>query len=298
MKRKDLNALTEGALFGAIYAVILLMVRYLFTSTDSLIYYFLPLPLVIYTLRNKISYSIVLFFVVSAISFLFSDVYRSLFLLMPNYLIGLVMGIFKKKVKIPLLEYGVIFVLCFIASYLSIYAYSIMSGIDYFGSTLKEMSFIKNIFPNLTNDFFEKLILLIIPIVLVIDALMKTVMLVLLLILINKKLNLFEGNNSFKLVFHPLISLIYLFVTGLFILFLNLGLIRFTFFDRSIIIIFGSIFFVYSIYLMYQFVYFVAYVFQRRKRRGLGMIVSFISFFLFPISIIGGLIVNVLPKIY
>lgn len=298
MKRKELNSLTEGALFGAIYAVILLAVRYFMTSTDSLIYYFIPLPLVIYTLRNKISYSIILFFVISAVSFLFSDIYRTLLLLIPNYLIGLVMGIFKRKVKMPLLEYITIFILCFIASYLSIYAYTIMSGIDYFTSTMEELNFIKNIFPSISNDFFKRIILLIIPIILVIDALMKTVMLVLLLILINRKLNLFEGNKYFKLIFHPLVTIIYLFVTLLFVLSLSFGLDRFNYFDRSMIIVFGSMFFIYSIYLMYQFIYFTAFVFQSKRRRGLGILVSLISFILFPISIIGGLVVNLLPKIY
>ena len=67
---KKTNDLTLGAMFGAIYGVLLLLIRYLFPSTDSFIYYLIPLPIAIYTFWRGWRSGLVLLVVLILLGFL------------------------------------------------------------------------------------------------------------------------------------------------------------------------------------------------------------------------------------
>lgn len=195
---KNNKDLTIGAMFGAIYGILLFLVRYLLPSTDSIIYYFIPLPIAIYTYWRGFKNGFVLFAVISMLSFLITDPFRTLLLLMPNYLLGLIFGLLKGK-KIPC-TILITFVIATIINFLSIYAFELITGVSYLESTIIEMNFLKDFFSNVNGDFFSKIILISIIIVFTLDALVKTFLLNILLIFMLNRLNIFNKDNlKFKL---------------------------------------------------------------------------------------------------
>ena len=69
--KQSIKAITEGAIFTAIYGILAIISRYLLMGTDSLLYYFTPLPISLYIAKNKLSYSITVLFASILLSFLF-----------------------------------------------------------------------------------------------------------------------------------------------------------------------------------------------------------------------------------
>ena len=68
--KQSIKAITEGAIFTAIYGILAIISRYLLMGTDSLLYYFTPLPISLYIAKNKLSYSITVLFASILLSFL------------------------------------------------------------------------------------------------------------------------------------------------------------------------------------------------------------------------------------
>lgn len=285
MQKNDVRSLTEGAMFGALFAVVLVLIRFFLSSVDSLIYYILPLPLLIYTLKSKKSFAVILFFVMLALSFLIVDPYRALLLILPNLVIGLGYGLLRQKIKNNFLDYLVLFLLCVIANFLSIWAYQLIFGLSYFDTSLNDFAFLKNLFV-VDDVFLARLIAITIPIVFVIDALVKTVLLNIILILINNKLHLFPYEKGVKLYFRfylPLSFLLLLIPTVL------LTVLNFKNGSHTLIlIILYSLVGILSLYFLFQYVYVVSFYFNGTNRHWLGVFLSIIGFLLFPIGILLG----------
>ena len=91
---KSIRAITEGAIFTAAYALLALLGKYL--SSDSMLYYFTPLPIALYVARNKFTYSIAVFFASVLLSFLFVEPILALFIIMPNIIVGFIFGCLEK----------------------------------------------------------------------------------------------------------------------------------------------------------------------------------------------------------
>ena len=114
-----IKAITEGAIFTAFYALLALIGKYL--SVDSLIYYFTPLPIAIYVARNKITYSIAVFFASVLISFLFvADPILALFVIMPNIIVGFLFGALEKYSKLKIINYASVIVAALLASFITL----------------------------------------------------------------------------------------------------------------------------------------------------------------------------------
>ena len=109
-RSKTIKAITEGGVFTGIYALLAIISRYLLTGTDSLIYYFTPLIIAIYIIRNKTTYSIAVTIASIVLSFLFANPIVTLLVIMPNIVIGFIFGLLEKHSKIKLVNYLVTFI--------------------------------------------------------------------------------------------------------------------------------------------------------------------------------------------
>lgn len=282
---KNTKDLTIGAMFGAIYGVLLLFIRYLFPSTDSLIYYFIPLPLAIYTYWKGFKNGLILMAVCIALGFLICDPYRAALLLTPNFVIGYIFGILKNKPTIILLV--MTFITSLIANFLSIYAFEVISQVSYLEYMSLDFAFITDI-SNISADFISKLVALILPIVLIIDALMKTIILYLVFIILAKRLKLAINPFVIKITFNYWVSFAYTVVFALTIWYLSSGKFDAGGLWQWIGIVLLSCFFVYSFYLLYLGVLGLNYFYFQRSRYRL--VVTLLMVLLMPVGIILGIV--------
>ena len=195
MRQIKVKDITFGALICAIYAVMLLVGRLSALQFDSLVYYFVPLPIAIYTYLNDEKLGLITLIVSSIVSFLIQISWiDALVLSIPNLIIGYIFGIMIKRMshKITLL---IIFILSLAACFLSFISLKVTMGISFLDYSLKDMSFIQSWF-SLEDKSFIKVVFIIIPIVLILDSFMKTIMIYLTFMFVCRSLRI---ETSFRL---------------------------------------------------------------------------------------------------
>ena len=212
---KTIKAITEGGIFAAVYALLAIISRYLLTGTDSMLYYFTPLPMSIYVVRNKPTYSIAVLAASIALSFLFANPLVALMVIMPNIIVGFVLGLLEKFSKIKILNYLLIFILCYTVSLISIAAYEIINGINYWEDIVKLLNTITGYFDYTNESLIKSIVDIATSATILVDSIIKTAMLYLVLSIIIIRLKLVP-NYSIKiklpLKFSYKISLGYIFV--------------------------------------------------------------------------------------
>lgn len=291
---KTIKAITEGGIFAAVYALLAIISRYLLTGTDSMLYYFTPLPMSIYVVRNKPTYSIAVLAASIALSFLFANPLVALMVIMPNIIVGFVLGLLEKFSKIKILNYLLIFILCYTVSLISIAAYEIINGIDYWEDIVKLLNTITGYFDYTNESLIKSIVDIATSATILVDSIIKTAMLYLVLSIIIIRLKLVP-NYSIKiklpLKFSYKISLGYILV-------FTLLLITSWFYVSNAIVLFEilmsillTIIFIYSIYLTYQTIFFIQFRFKNIKK-GLFILIIIFSIILLPISTMLGLILN------
>ena len=291
---KTIKAITEGGIFAAVYALLAIISRYLLTGTDSMLYYFTPLPMSIYVVRNKPTYSIAVLAASIALSFLFANPLVALMVIMPNIIVGFVLGLLEKFSKIKILNYLLIFILCYTVSLISIAAYEIINGINYWEDIVKLLNTITGYFDYTNESLIKSIVDIATSATILVDSIIKTAMLYLVLSIIIIRLKLVP-NYSIKiklpLKFSYKISLGYIFV-------FTLLLITSWFYVSNAIVLFEilmsillTIIFIYSIYLTYQTIFFIQFRFKNIKK-GLFILIIIFSIILLPISTMLGLILN------
>ena len=277
-------------MFAAIYGVIFLLIRYLFSSTDSIIYYFLPLPIAIYTYWKKSRDGLMVLLVTLILSFLTLDIYRVLLLILPNLLIGYVMGLLQIYFRKNVVIIFIVFILALLADYLSIYAFEVVTGVDYLESLLLEFSFAV-----MNKDLLANILLIALPIVLVLDSLIKVLLLEILFVLLTKRLNI-ENNFSFNfpLVFKPLFSLIAVLLNLIAVLILaSNGYEKFFLLKLSLIIIL-SLSAILALYMIMSFLIFVINYYFANKKKLLRLLIIVLGIIFFPITYLASLIFNLI----
>lgn len=292
--KRTVHLIVEGAIYVAIYGLIAILTRYLLTSSDSMIYYFLPLPMAIYSAKTHIGYSITCLLASIALSFLFANYLFVLILIMPNIIIGFIFGIINSKLENKIICYIIVFVLCLIGDFLSVYCYELITGVGYFTDMIDFVSKLSNVLLGEADiDIIEKLVKIAGVAVILIDSVVKEVLLYLLFSIIVIRLKLVPNYHltfKFKLKYHVLISLIYLAMIGLLF-----PLTLFTFRDGSMVaeiflIIDLVLNFLLGIYIIYQVDMFLRI--KILKNRALFIILVILSLLIFPLSIIFGLGLN------
>lgn len=283
---KNTKDLTIGAMFGAIYGIILILIRYLFTSSDSLIYYFLPLPLAIFTYWRGYKNGLILTIVLTILSFLICDPIRVLMLIIPNLLIGFIFGLLNKKGKGLLLI--ITFIVSLLANFLSVYAFEIITGISYLTSTVEEMKFLLDVFPNVDVDLVHNLVMIILPIVLILDAILKTILLYLVFMIICKRLKLDFEKMGLKITFSWLVIILYLIGLIGVIIYFNVDSLR----NNSISgICILTIFFIINMYLMFLNAIGVKINLGSKNKK--TFLIVLLSTIIFPIGVIFGIMYSI-----
>lgn len=291
---KTIKAITEGGIFAAVYAVLAIISRYLLTGTDSMLYYFTPLPMSIYVVRNKPTYSIAVLAASIALSFLFANPLVALMVIMPNIIVGFVLGLLEKFSKIKILNYLLIFILCYTVSLISIAAYEIINGIDYWEDIVKLLNTITGYFDYYNESLIKSIVDIATSATILVDSVIKTVMLYLVLSIIIIRLKLIP-NYSIKiklpLKFSYKISLGYVFIFIILLIISWFYVSQQTMVFEILMSILLTIIFIYSIYLTYQTIFFIQFRFSNMKK-GIFILIIILSIILLPISTILGIILN------
>ena len=295
-RSKSIKAITEGGIFTAAYALLAIISRYLLTGTDSLIYYFTPLIMAIYFIRNKLSFSIAVLFASIALSFLFANPMIALMVITPNIIIGFVLGCLEKNCKLKIVNYVSVFGLCFIASIISIAAFEIINGVDYWEDVISIINNFTNYFPNLNLEIVDSVIKVCTLVVILIDSVIKTVLLYLVISIIIIRLKLIE-NYSVKiklpLKFSFIVSIVYILLFVIFMIVFNIYLNNATILTESVVAIMLTIILIFSLYLTYQFIIFVRFKFKSLKNIYI-ILITILSVLLLPVSTLFGLILNII----
>lgn len=293
-RTKSIKSITEGGIFTAAYALLAIISRYLLTGTDSLIYYFTPLLMAIYYIRNKISYSVAVLFASIALSFLFATPLIALMVITPNIIIGFTLGCLEKNCKIKLINYISIFSLCFMTSIVGIKAFELINGVDYFEDVVSIINNFIKYFPALNNETISSIVKVLSFVVILLDSIIKTVLLYLVISIIVIRLNLIN-NYSVKiklpLRFSFITSIIYICLFAVFAILLNVYLINSTFLTEMFVAITLSALFLFSMYLTYQTIIFIRFKFKNIKNIYI-ILITIACVFLMPISTIFGLVLN------
>lgn len=291
MKKIKVNEITEGAMYIALYGILALLTRYIFVSFDSIIYYFYPIPIALYTIRQKWGISLACALGSILVSFIFCNPLYAVGLIGPNILAGYVFGLFEKNSKLKVVNYLITYALLLASDFLSIYLFT--DG-TYFQETLDILTSIANAISSIDQSILTKIATICETLVLVIDSLVKEIILILLFIILVSRLKLVEGYNkkvAIKLVYSPVISLIY--VVLLFVQ--TISTYKMVYSSEIIYeILFTIVFvimFILSLYVIYQ-----TLIMVRIETKKLGftgyVIISLILLILFPITIFIGIILN------
>lgn len=286
--------LTEGAIFVAFYGLLAILSRYLITGTDSMIYYFIPLPLAIYTARSPFKMSITVLLASIVICFLFGNPLYVLMLFIPNLVTGFLFGILEIKSSNKIINYVVIFIVMFLSDILSIVAYEIIMKISYWQDII---DFVSKIFSAYIDyDTVAKLTKVLSIVVLALDSIVKETLTFILFIIIVTRLKLikdYKPKLNVKLIYSPSITVIYVLDYLACGLFTTLYLKSNSMFATIGFLMTMILLCVLSFYLIYQFLMFV-----RIKIKSDKMIVTVLltlgGVLLFPISILIGLILNLI----
>ena len=97
MNKKEIKALTYGASIGAIYAILLIILRYS-TPNDSLVSFIIPIPLAIYAYKYSLKDGLIALIAYTILSILITgDLIKSFLVSLPNLTIGLLLAVLIKN---------------------------------------------------------------------------------------------------------------------------------------------------------------------------------------------------------
>lgn len=295
-RKKQIKSITEAGIFVALYCLLAIITRYLITGTDSMLYYIWPLPIAIYSARTKLSYSIAATLASIVLSFLFANPMYVLMLIIPNIFIGFLLGTFEKIKTVKIINYLIVFIICLIADFLSVYAYELITGVSYWQDMINPLSKLLNFFIDINQEKIINLVKIISVVVLIIDSVIKTVFLYVLFILIVKRLKLIDNYQvklKIPLRYHYLMTIIYIALLMLTSFLAKIFLTNNTWLLEIIYILSISVLFILSIYILYQVAFFIRLKIKTNSNIYM-IILLLLEFILFPISIIIGLILNLI----
>lgn len=287
MMQKRIKDLTEGALYSAIYALIAILGRFLLSSLDSIIYYFIPIPIAIYSYAKNYKFSLITLFVMIAISFLISigiSPLQVLYLSIPNLILGFSFGILKRYTNNNLITFVITFLLAVLTNVLQLVAISQILGITYLDYFMADTTFITKIF-NLNDEILAKIVLMIIPIMLIIDALIKSLFMVLISTIIIKRLKIADISLAFKLKFSRLLAIISMILFFISMVFMYLVFIK-NYQLNILLIIFMTIYIIMALYLVLVFLTYEGSILKLKRQTGLMFLLILFGILLFPLTYI------------
>jgi len=297
VKKIKINEITEGAIYIALYGILALLTRYIFVSFDSIIYYFFPLPMAIYSIRKDYKLGLLVLFGSVLISFLFGNVLYVIGLILPNIFVGYIFGLMEKKSSLKIINYIICFILLLLSDFLSIYLFT--NG-TYFDEALIILNKISSSISSLSEEMINQILTICSTIVLIIDSIVKEILLIILFNILIIRLKLkddFESKMNLKIIYNPIISIVYIILTILCIYLTGLLITANATLINILFTIIFTIWFIMGFYIFYQYCFMLRLELNHSKVY-IFLILFIISIVLFPIGILIGLILNVISYNY
>ena len=294
MNKKEIKALTYGASIGAIYAILLIILRYS-TPNDSLVSFIIPIPLAIYAYKYSLKDGLIALIAYTILSILITgDLIKSFLVSLPNLTIGLLLAVLIKNTN-KKLAYLIVYLVTLILDVISTiliakyYGFEIITDLDYM------INFVTS-FTNMSQSSAKELIYIIYPSVFTLYALVKTMFLVMFFKILSKRLKVIdETKSNHDFTFSPKIGV--LAISILVITLISLIIMN-SVNNLTVKVIFSIIFSIYVIVGMY--VFFQGTIFLSimigPKYKIIKYILPILTIILFPITYIIGIVANFIIK--
>ncbi len=139
MNRKSIKMISEAGVFAAIYAIFVLFSRMSGGFLESLLFFVLPFPMILFTIRHNYKNSLILYISTILLCLLISPL-STIFYIVPAGILGIIYALIKQKNKAETLQIFVTISACFVVNILTMHICS--SLFDYniyddFGSSIK-----------------------------------------------------------------------------------------------------------------------------------------------------------------
>lgn len=289
MRNEQIKALTYGAVLGAIYALLVLLMR-AEGGVSGFFNYLIPIPLAIYTNKYKTKNGLIALFTYSLLSFLIIDVYKVVLFCIPNLILGFLIPTLIKKLN-PKLAYVSLFLCCFVLEFATYIGYAKLRGID----ILVEMELFINMmvkYGGVSLNKAKQMVYLIYPSTYVMISIVKILFVIVFYRVLSKRLHLTDDcTKPLSLTFNKYIGIVGILFTVLSGISTYLVL---QYDNLAVSILFSITFTLYVvmiIYLFYQGVLFISTL-LKIKNTIIRVLFSLLTIFLFPITIIAGIISN------
>lgn len=177
MNRKSIKMISEAGLFTAIYAMFMLFGRISGGFLESLLFFILPFPMILFTIRYNIKNSLILYVSMIILCLLISPI-STLFYIIPAGALGMIYSLIKQKNKSEILQIFITISTCFIVNILTMHLFSSLFGYDIyddFGSSINAiLKLFDNIFStNLASNKLKFYIDLFIPSIILIASMIE-----------------------------------------------------------------------------------------------------------------------------
>lgn len=199
MNNKSVKMICEAGLYTAIYAAFMYIFRAGGGMLESLFFFILPFPMILFYSRYNLKNSITLFIAMMIVTFLISPL-SSLFYVFPAGILGIIYGYLKKNNKNEVIQIFTAILCCFIVNTLTMYVFASVFKYNIyedFGPTINSiLSLIDSIFKtNLASVKLDFYITLLVPSLLLITSLLEGYLMHMICSIILDKFKLVKRKN-------------------------------------------------------------------------------------------------------
>lgn len=291
MKDK-VKIITDGAVITAIYALILLLSKFIGGLLEDWLYFILPIPISIYGYKYNLKDSLVVAISTIAIAFIFINPISALFFVVPTIIMGMFYPLIIKKNKGSLIE--IIFTTCtsLICNVLSMWLFGYLFEYDIINDTLSLVDnlikFLNGLGINNIENFLRAVLISLIPASIFLISLMEGIIVQFLTNLILtrlklKKMALFNQMITLETI-PSCVGVVYLVFSAI-----AIGSIFGLMVDNQVVFILSAtiinIWIIFSFFMIYQGIYLIS-KWSRINNKMWVYAISILVIFIFPIAII------------
>ena len=177
MNKKKINMITEASLFTAIYGIFMLFLRSGGGFFESIFFFIMPFPMILFSLRHNMKSSFILL-ISSAILGLLISPLSMIFYIIPACILGILYSYFKMKNKSEVLQILITIIGCFFVNLLTMHLFAGVFNYDIyddFGSTINSiLKLFDNIFDSqLASNKLKFYIDLLVPSIILITSMLE-----------------------------------------------------------------------------------------------------------------------------
>lgn len=136
MNKFNVRSITDGAIIVSIYAIFLLISRFIGGLLEDYLYFLLPIPVAIYGYKYSFKHAISCVISIIALSFIFISPYSALFFVLPGVCGGAVLSSVLKKEKSFFFEVMIGFSISLVTSLLTMVIFGYLFNYDIVNDTI------------------------------------------------------------------------------------------------------------------------------------------------------------------